>query len=379
MVNKEIVADSIVEFLRKKDFKFIKQIGQGSIGHTILLEDETIDEKFICKKYAPYYVEHQQLFFTNFVHEIKLLHLLYHKNVVRVFNYYLYPEQWTGYILMEYINGVNISEYLTCNPEGLNDIFEQTISGFMHLEEGGILHRDIRPDNILVSHLGVVKIIDLGFGKKIQFDGDEIKSVSLNWRYSSPNEFEEKIYDWRSEVYFVGKLFDQIINENNIQTFAYPNILKQMIKMDYNTRIPSFFEVERMIIAGDGKGITFSKNDKESFQQFATSLVSILVKIERSTEYLKDVDLIITKLDEAYRNCMLELNVQNPLSITQCLLRGQYTYRNKNYLMTVNILFNFVRLLKSGGLDKKRVVIANLWQRMDAIERYDDIVDDLPF
>lgn len=123
----------LIEFIRQKDYKFIEEIGQGGTGRTVLLEDEIINERFVCKKYSPFYDEHKQVFFGNFKDEIKLLHLLNHKNIVRVFNYYLYPEHYTGYILMEYIQGKNINEYLIENPDKLNEIFRQVISGFAHL------------------------------------------------------------------------------------------------------------------------------------------------------------------------------------------------------------------------------------------------------
>lgn len=171
----------IIEFLRTKDFKFIRNIGQGGTGKTVLLKDEYINESFVCKKYSPYYKEHRDAFFKNFVDEIKILHKLYHRNIVRVFNYYLYPEQKTGYILMEYIQGEDIKGYLQNNPHRLNDIFVQIINGFNYLELNGILHRDIRPENILVSDDGFVKIIDFGFGKEINFDEDFDKSITLNW------------------------------------------------------------------------------------------------------------------------------------------------------------------------------------------------------
>ena len=45
--------NEIIEFLRKKDFKFIKELSNGSFGKTILLEDDYINHKFVCKKYEP--------------------------------------------------------------------------------------------------------------------------------------------------------------------------------------------------------------------------------------------------------------------------------------------------------------------------------------
>lgn len=49
--------NEIIKFIRQKDYKFIKEIGQGGFGKAVLLKDETIDSLFVCKKYAPYSAE----------------------------------------------------------------------------------------------------------------------------------------------------------------------------------------------------------------------------------------------------------------------------------------------------------------------------------
>lgn len=83
----------IVEFLRKKDFVLERELGEGACGKTVLLHDTIIGESFACKKYAPARTEFTDRLFNGFVREIKLLHLINHQNVVRVFNYYLFPEK----------------------------------------------------------------------------------------------------------------------------------------------------------------------------------------------------------------------------------------------------------------------------------------------
>lgn len=181
--------DRIVEFVRKKDLIFVKELGQGACGKTVVLYDEVIGESFVCKKYAPIHEPLKRELFDNFVREIKLLHVLNHPNVVRVFNYYLYPDKLAGYILMELVRGTDIEEYLNTNPEQANQVFLQTVDGFNHLEKHGILHRDIRPQNILVSDDGLIKIIDFGFGKRIVTKHDFGKSITLNWWCEPPLEF----------------------------------------------------------------------------------------------------------------------------------------------------------------------------------------------
>jgi serine/threonine protein kinase len=367
----------VIEFLRSKDYKFIDEIGQGGTGRTVLLEDELINERFVCKKYSTYYEEHQPLFFNNFKEEIKLLHLIYHKNIVRVFNYYLYPEQYTGYILMEHIKGSNIYTFLKQNPDRLNDTFTQTIEGFKNLEANKILHRDIRPDNILVANDGTVKIIDFGFGKKIGFDENFNKSISLNWRYSPPADFDNKIYDFKTEVYFIGKLFEEIITENELQNFSYTALLKRMTLHDYDKRISSFFEVQRQITSDESIGIEFTEEEKSIYLRFASCLSDIYSKINVDSEYATDIDKIIAELEDVYRNSMLETYIQNHNSIATCFVRGDYSYYTKREI-EVEILKDFLNFIKSVSKDKRKVIINNIWQRLDTVER-EVTEDDLPF
>ena len=117
------MSGSIVESLRKKDFVLVEELGQGACGRTVLLHDPIIDEYFVCKKYSPISEELKDALFDNFVREIKLLHRLNHINIVRVFNYYLYPEQRAGYIVMEHVRGSDIEDHLTAHPGYQRNIY----------------------------------------------------------------------------------------------------------------------------------------------------------------------------------------------------------------------------------------------------------------
>lgn len=58
--------NKIVEFLRKRDYRLLEELGRGACGQTVLLYDDIINEQFVCKKYAPYYEEHKEQLFKNF-------------------------------------------------------------------------------------------------------------------------------------------------------------------------------------------------------------------------------------------------------------------------------------------------------------------------
>lgn len=300
-------------------------------------------------------------------------------NIVRVFNYYLYPEYTTGYILMEFVDGVSISEYINSNPDRLNDIFVQVINGFRHLEENEILHRDIRPENILVSSGGVVKIIDFGFGKRVNFNEGYDNSLSLNWRYSVPTDFEQKKYDFKTEIYFVAKLFEEIIQDQQLDNFAYSSLLLEMRQENPADRSNSFFEIYRRILNDDSELIVFSNAEKAAYKKIAQSLSRVIVKIENATVYKKDIQDIERKLIECYRASMLEDYFQNPVAIIKCFIEGKYYYDN-TVDIEVTSLKEFIGILKSLNSAKKRILLNNIWSRLDGIDRYDDYAsDDLPF
>ncbi len=366
-----------IEFLRKKNYKFLQEIGQGGTGKTILIEDEYIDEIFICKKYSPYNEDDKELYYNYFIDEIKLLHTIHHKNIVRIFNYYLYPEQTTGYLLMEFIKGSLIDEFLKSNPDKLEDVFLQVIDGFKYLEEIKILHRDIRPGNILVSEKGVVKIIDFGFGKSIEYLDDQ-KSITLNWRYTTPNEFKDNIYDTKTEIYFIGKMFEEIILKLDNIDFKYNSIIQKMI-INHENRISSFFNIYRECINLSNEYLDFNYSEKIIYKNFADNITNIIQKFSENIKYNSDLDEIIIELENLSNNSILEDNIQNNNKLIRIFIEGRYSFYTARKFTVSNILA-FTSLLKSLPENKRKIVLNNLWERFDNVERfYEEIDDELPF
>ena len=96
----------VIPFVKQKDYIMVNNdLGGGSFGKTVLLQDPFIDELFVAKKYEPEYDGIKEQFYKNFLDEIKILYKLNHRNIVRIYNYYAYENIYTGYILMEYIDG----------------------------------------------------------------------------------------------------------------------------------------------------------------------------------------------------------------------------------------------------------------------------------
>lgn len=372
---------NIIQFIRRHDYAFVKELGQGACGRTVLLHDDQIDEHFVCKKFTPYLEDKRKELFANFVRETKILHQTHDQNVVRIFNYYLYPDSFTGFILMEFVDGTNIEDYLAQHPEMINEVFLQTISGFQYLQENNILHRDIRPAYLMVRSDGIVKIIDFGFGKRIENSKDFDKSISLNWWCELPTEFSNTIYNFATEVYFVGKLFERIIQENQIENFKYKTMLGKMCGREPSTRIQRFADVTKAIQSDMFFEIDFGDEEIAHYRNFADSMEQHITKIKNEAEYVHDVSRVQTALENAYRSFMLETTVPDSARVIRCFLSGSYHCRERGF--PVQAVSDFLRLFKSCAAEKKRIILANLHTRLDGIERYDELspnnYDDLPF
>lgn len=382
----ESSSEKKIQFVRRRDYVLVRELGQGACGRTVLLRDDQLGQMFVCKKYSPLPGLDRPTYYANFVREIQLLHQLNHINVVRVFNYYLYPETYSGYILMEHVSGLDVQAYLRSIPERTNEVFEQAIKGFKHLEQSRVLHRDIRPDNLLVGDDGLVKIIDLGFGKKIDTSDDFDKSISLNWWCELPHEFQDSTYNYSTEVYFVGKLFEKILLEENIENFKYGSLLSRMCERSQENRPDSFAAIEQMIDSNLFYEIDFSADERRAYRAFAEAVAERLVEVERG-KYVSDTDRVRKNLEDALRNVMLEEFVPDATLVLGCLLTGAYRYKRTGF--PVATLRRFVHLLKSVPSEKQRVLLANLHSRLDATKQYlqaqrpktgfEDMDDDIPF
>ncbi len=364
----------------KKNYQLERELGHGACGRTVLLFDKAIDERFACKKYDPSNIGHKEELFSNFVREIKILYKLNHPNIVRVFSYDLYPDKHVGYILMEYVDGTDISSFLNANPDDINNIFQQTVEGFANLEENEILHRDIRPLNLMVANSGTLKIIDFGFGKNTRNEADFGKSISLNWWCEPPKDFEEGLYNFSTEVYFIGKLYEKIISEGNIKGFKYDSLLKKMCHSNSSNRISSFSKVKKEMLADQFLETDFSDNEQYAYREFSDALFSVASKIEIGAKF-KSTEDIQNLLQTYYKRNMLEDKLPNNSELVKCFINGGF-YFNRKATVYVSVLKNFLDVFRNSSIEKKNIIISNLQSKLDTVARYDatpDEWDDVPF
>lgn len=345
-VNK--VNGDIVEFSRKKDYVMVNNnLGGGSFGKTVLLKDEYIDELFVAKKYDPQKGVDKTQFYKKFLEEIKILYKLNHKNIVRIYNYYVYEEGYTGYILMEYIDGDNIEDFITgFNPflatTSLDDIFSQLIDAFCYLESHGIVHRDIREGNILIDKFGTVKVIDFGIGKIFSSytdsadDSDSLISmINRDNSDTLPQEYYERKYTSLTDMFYLAELYNRLIsNAKNFSKtdFSYHGIIEKMMEKNPENRFRSFAAVREAIDKHDFSNMNISDEDKQIYRKFTQSVYDSISIYNSTPKFITDVSVFIARLERALNLNLFEDTIQNNADVITSIIESDFTVNQKRII-----------------------------------------------
>ena len=243
----EIKENSLIRFNKK--YSILNQIGFGSFGITYLCHEEKLNKKFVIKEFLCERLDENEnrAFFEKFKYEIDILFDLHHQNIVNIYDYYFNEEDKKAFYVMEYIDGGNIEEYLSVNPNKFNDIFNQLINIFSYLENKKICHRDIRISNIMVNKYGELKLIDFGFVKNIK-NSFSINAMTqlVRYPYSIPEELNSKKpkYDNKTEIFFVGQLYKDLIERIKPNNFKYLKIVDKMTSYSKKDRFNSFKSIK---------------------------------------------------------------------------------------------------------------------------------------
>ena len=189
-------------------YRIIKIIGLG--GMSVVFEAyDLVAQKIVALKMLrdEHAADPQQV--RRFVNESKVVSMLSHPGIVKIFNYSVRND--TKYIAMEYIEGITLKDYI--QKKGVlsfNEIVsytEQILHALEHAHQNGVVHRDIKPQNIMLLRNGLIKVTDFGIAKINGGDTFTITEKAIGTvSYISPEQAEGKQIDARSDLYSLGVL-----------------------------------------------------------------------------------------------------------------------------------------------------------------------------
>jgi serine/threonine-protein kinase len=185
-------------------YRIISMLGQGGMGQVYRADDLALDQPVAIKFLDPRFAG-RPAWLARFRNEVRLARLVTHPNVCRVFDI-SGPEE-APFLSMEYVEGEDLSKWLRRenrpDTRQVVEVARQICGGLAAAHGAGVLHRDLKPQNILFDRTGKVRLTD--FGVAAAFEDDWLRNVpSGTPAYMAPEQFAGRNVDVRSDLYSLG-------------------------------------------------------------------------------------------------------------------------------------------------------------------------------
>jgi serine/threonine protein kinase len=181
--------------------------------------------------------------------EANILKMLSSEHIPKFHEFNLDPKSNRSYLVMEYVKGLSLDQYIMKNgalsEEDARSILRQLIKAVKELHEQGIAHRDIKPQNILITEVGTVKLIDFNISKvkKLADNNDELKFKNIFFTqisspmYSAPEIvssdcYSESVDIWGIGIAYAEMLFNVSEQMPQIESMTYHDYVRDLDESD---------------------------------------------------------------------------------------------------------------------------------------------------
>lgn len=199
-------AESLVGTVLSGRYEVLAKIGAGGMAIVYKAHDKVLDRDVAIKILRENFEEKQEIV-SNFIKEARSSASLVHPNVVSVYD--VSEQDGLNYMVMELVDGITLKEYIKQHPrlpwQEACDYAIQIGQGIQAAHERGIIHRDIKPQNIIMAPGGVLKVTDFGIAKAMETDKTIVGGTALgSVHYISPEQARGGYTDFRSDIYSLG-------------------------------------------------------------------------------------------------------------------------------------------------------------------------------
>jgi serine/threonine protein kinase len=190
-------------------YKVLDRIGSGSSGAVYLCEHQRMLRRVAVKVLLGRKAQDEEAV-LRFEREARAAASLDHPNIVRAHD--LAREDHLYYLVMEYVDGVSLQQRLSKGPLPPKQVAEyllQAAQGLQHAHEAGLIHRDLKPGNLMVARNGLIKILDLGLARFADDEIDVTRGAVLGHALYMPPEQarDSHAVDARADIYSLGATF----------------------------------------------------------------------------------------------------------------------------------------------------------------------------
>ena len=298
-------------------YEIIKKIGDGGMAFVYKAKDILLNRIVAVKVLRPEFVDDDE-FLGKFKREAEAVASLSHPNIVNVYD--VGEDGKVHYIVMEYIDGQNLKEIIknegTLDEYTALDITKQIAMALSAAHRKGIIHRDIKPHNILISNEGrVVKVADFGIAKAVSNSTmTNIGSIIGSVHYFSPEQAKGKFVSNNADLYSLGiVLYEMIIGKVPFRGDSPISIALQHINDEIE-----FTSEEQVNIPQSVRTIIKKLTEKSSVDRYqsAEEVIEDIEYIEKNIdlEFIKEYDNYVTKnidIRDLNKQINIEKNRQN--------------------------------------------------------------------
>lgn len=219
-------------------YKIVRKIGEGGMGEVFLAEDQKLNRQIALKVLSADFASDSDRM-LRFIHEAKSASALNHPNIITI--YEILDENEPPFIAMEFVEGETLGRRMKLAPLEVHetvDISIQIATALAAAHGANVVHRDIKPDNVILRPDGLIKVLDFGLAKQVERPDEadlEIQTMqNVHTRpglvmgtvaYMSPEQARGKQVDSRSDIFSFGAMLYQMVSgrmpfvgENDIDT-----------------------------------------------------------------------------------------------------------------------------------------------------------------
>ena len=262
-------------------YQIIEELGHGGMGKVYKVYDSKIKEKVALKLIKPEVASDKDTL-ERFSNEIRLARKISHRNVCRMFD--IGEAEGAHFITMEYVHGEDLKSMIEMSGSlslgMLLSVGKQVCDGLAEAHSLGVVHRDLKPQNIMIDKHGNAKIMDFGIARSVREKGITGPSVMIGTpEYMSPEQAETKEVDHRSDIYSLGVILYEMATSH----VPFMGETALSIAMKHKGEIPKNPKQLNPLIPDDLSAVILKclEKDKAKRYQSASEVRSELEKIEK--------------------------------------------------------------------------------------------------
>ncbi len=257
-------------------YEIIEEIGRGGMAQVFLAKCLVLNRYVAIKVLRPEYRDDAE-FIKRFKIEAQSAASLSHPNIVSIYD--VGNEGDIEYIVMEHVEGITLKQYLgakgTLPWKEAVDSAAQICSGLEHAHKKGIIHKDIKPENIMITKEGILKITDFGIAKALNQGTITTGGLTMgSVHYFSPEQARGGITDAKTDLYSVGVLlYEMVTGKRPFEGETAISVAMQHIEAEpvrpsmFNLSIPK--SLETVILKA------MKKNQSERYQSATEMLIDL--------------------------------------------------------------------------------------------------------